>query len=518
MQALMFRLKLLEPVLAAKTQSEEPNSAITYPFIPGSMIRGALIKRYLGGQQADFSNEERQLFLSGAVRFLSAYPAHSQTDTRMLPKPLSWFVEKDEVDRLDAVLHDAALYGDDELPLEKPKAPRGEFYQRSTDSVRLGSPRVQVMVHNASDDRNRKDEGRSQVFRYEALAADEVFAGVIIADDAQAHLLTKIQPLLSHGMLSLGGSHTGGYGRVQVVDVSPTPISNWHEYSADERAENDEEPEYVIVTCLSDVIARDTNGQLDNDLRSWAGAKPSRIFRRMRLVGGFNRTWGLPLQQDWAIEAGSVFVFPASCKAKLEQHIESGIGDRRAEGFGRIAINLQLRRHYTRSEMRPRDLPAVKGSTLSVESERLARMMAERCLQADVNRALIAEISRLTGMGEQSKFRALPSRAQLSRARLAARQAWQKGDLSSIIQHFDGLSELTRRTWSNARMSNVSLMEWVRSQVKNKDKFKLVPDKPSIAGQVADWDALRERTLARLIEGVLKQAVKAKRDDERGEA
>ncbi len=61
------------------------------------------------------------------------------------------------------------------------------------------------------------------------------------------------------------------------------------------------------------------------------------------MIGGFNRKWGLPLPQALAVRMGSVLVFKdPGCDPTLLDDLEvRGIGERRAEGFGRIAFNRQ---------------------------------------------------------------------------------------------------------------------------------------------------------------------------------
>ena len=62
-------------------------------------------------------------------------------------------------------------------------------------------------------------------------------------------------------------------------------------------------------------------------------------------VTGWNELWGTPRMNEYAIDTGSVFLFSSTvemneplCEAlfKLE---EEGIGERRAEGFGRLRIS-----------------------------------------------------------------------------------------------------------------------------------------------------------------------------------
>jgi CRISPR-associated protein Csx10 len=65
----------------------------------------------------------------------------------------------------------------------------------------------------------------------------------------------------------------------------------------------------------------------------------------MKRVTGWNELWGTPKTNEYAIEAGSVFLF--QCKNKLDEEQqkalfqlgEMGLGKRRTEGFGRICIS-----------------------------------------------------------------------------------------------------------------------------------------------------------------------------------
>ncbi|WP_054864388.1 hypothetical protein [Methanosarcina barkeri] len=67
MKALTFNIHLLEPLLVNDISGGDPNSAIGFEFIPGSVIRGALIGKYLQGKtkySIDAEDTEfRELFL-----------------------------------------------------------------------------------------------------------------------------------------------------------------------------------------------------------------------------------------------------------------------------------------------------------------------------------------------------------------------------------------------------------------------------------------------------------------------
>lgn len=503
MPALTFLIELLEPLLVSQAQSGEPNSAISLPFIPGSTVRGAVIARYGDLDAADKTAQD--LFFNGAVCYLNAYPAHAGDNPRMLPKPVAWLVEKDNADRHDAEIYNFAVKSQTWDQPAKP--PSGEFYWQGTDSVQLGAPEMCVAVHNASDDPSRKNEKTSQVFRYDALAAGQVFAGVIVTEDKS--LLGKIQPFLEQGTLTLGRSHTAGYGAVRITDVRLVP--DWREYAPEQPAEAFKDR--VTLTCLSDVILRRDNGQVDGRIGDLVGVSPRESFCRMRLVGGFNRQWGLPLPQAWAIQAGSVFVFDANKRDVLEKLAATGIGERRAEGFGRIAVNLHAQADYQRSRLEKREIPA-KPLTLSTESRNLVQRMVDRRLQSELERALVREINTLTNNGKA--FRGLPSPAQLARARLAARQAWHSDDLAKIKNHFERLSKLSQREWVTARVRGESLKDWILDVIAKKDSFDPVAEKPTLGEVTANFAGLRDKTLTRLIEGVLKQAIQAAKKQQEG--
>ena len=336
----------------------------------------------------------------------------------MLPRPLSWLVKKDDVGKTDVPIQDMANRDGE---LDNPKPPKGQFIWHGKDGVQLGSAHLHVAVHTFSLDRNRKAEGVSQVFRYEALAAEQRFAGVILAQDADD--LRLIKPWLET-VERLGGAQTAGYGQVMVEDI--VEHGDWTEYTP--AAPPDES---VIITLLSDLLLRDGGGNMADAPGAALGitTKPLHAYRRLHVVGGFNRKWGLPLPQGWAIEAGSVFVYATSGldRTAVKQKAEQGIGERIAEGYGRVAIDWHTEPSIAQCKL---DTPIISHDPLpvmSTESKRLAQRMARRRLEALLDRSLLEQIVGLTG--GTKPFGSLPSAAQLSHARLAARQAWETGNL-----------------------------------------------------------------------------------------
>jgi CRISPR-associated protein Csx10 len=508
-KALIIQLRLTQPVLAGQTHGGEPNSNVSLPFIPGSTLKGALAGRYSGGKFVDLTTDTKffQLFLSDQVMFLNAYPVHPDAKSRMLPRPLSWHVHKADVHNTQAKIYDFAISQPEDD--ETFKAPAGDFSWQGSDTVNLLSPQLEVIVHNASNDRNRKVEGSSQVFRYDALSAGQIFETVILSEDDT--LLKDIRQLFEGGDLSLGASRTGGYGKA-VVDYIQED-DTWQENSQD-RGSQAVTADQVILTCLSDIIIRSPDGAFDFDLETLAGEPPSNTFRRTRLVGGFNNKWGLPIVQAWAIEAGSVFVFPGECRSRLEEKLMGGIGERRNDGFGRFALDMHSQPvlHRSDSPIWKIKLPD-QPPTLSASSQTFAKNISDRRLRAAMERTLADRIIDLTASAEA--FNGLPKPAQLARYRQVARTAWQKQDLELIGRHYEKLSELSRRSWKDARLKGEPLVEWIRDRANNPalENWNIKEGDSKFAGVSANVSSLQVEFTARLIDGVLKQAmIKAKKE------
>jgi hypothetical protein len=133
-----------------------------------------------------------------------------------------------------------------------------------------------------------------------------------------------------------------------------------------------------------------------------------------------------------------------------------------------------------------------------------------------IDKWLVKRVIELTG--DKNALRGLPSPAQLSRAQLAARQAWLKQDLGLIVKHFEKLSRLSQREWQYARLGNQDMKQWILDRAKNPEIEKPVMEPFQVAGETAEYAMIQVKTVARLIERVLKQAVKREKQKREGGA
>ncbi len=470
MIAVTYTLVLDEPLLATGLDGE-PNSAVSAGYLPGSALRGALIGRFLqsqGRRRLDSTDPiERGLFLDHSTCFLHAYPL-GPDGARALPTPRSWFREKGAPGPYVDLAREPA---DADREWE---ACGSEFVSVADSDVEAVPVERQLAVHTQRARlAGRATDADGAVFRYEALAAGQRFgAAIVCSEPSTAESLARL--LQSTETLALGRSRSAGYGAARVE--APIDLrADWVEAAAP----SDEAGDEWILTFLSDAILRDERGQpsaapeaIVGTLRRILGAdlRCQRAFLAAQPVGGFNRVWGLPLPQHPAIAKGSVLVFagppPATRAAGLVDLVEHGLGERRAEGFGRVAIDwpgldapFELRSPDTGSAAPLVSLDPARPAG------RLAQQMLARRLREQAADAIVAEAARLTRERAHAA-----SGAQLGRLRAIVRDCRDQPPaegtrrLLAYLQHARERS-VVRRQLERVTVGGVALLRWLDEQV-----------------------------------------------------
>jgi len=535
MKVITYRIELLEPTLVTALQGD-PNEGVAFDYIPGSALRGAIIKKYLQVNRLnnlDAADPDiRRLFFNGTTRYLNGYPL-DRLDKRALPTPLSWHQEKGN----GRDIFDFAVEMPDEEDdkqwhgVSKPFCSLGEPEDEGKRKVRLVEPDRHIAVHTARTRRfgrampanvidPSKGDMPGAVYRYDALAAGQTFEAIVICDnDPDAD---EIRPLLSDEIM-LGGSRSGGYGRAKLEVVREDSADNWREVGLPFITEVDGK---LIITFLSHALIRDGNGQFTIDPRIVTEALSRHLgvqlrlrqaFLRGEIIGGFNRKWGLPLPQALAVKMGSVFVFdkPDCDESKLSQLETQGIGERRAEGFGRVAVNW-----HTEAELEV-DLtpPSRTTPTVSIppgsDSERLLKQMAERILRRRLDERLIARVNEIQIVNP-------PSNAQISRLRSILHDELMKAAPSSqrVLDFLRNVKErnTARKQFERARVGTKTLLSWLEETLQItawETRFGFQQTEvPRVGGvQASLTDTLRIEYLLRLVDAVLARAAKEHRKE-----
>jgi CRISPR-associated protein Csx10 len=217
------------------------------------------------------------------------------------------------------------------------------------------------------------------LYNYLVFEENTNFFGLIQANDDIADQFFRFllpeeseqSDLFYSSILRLGTSKTRGLGRVDfTVQPLPDTENNFTTFKRRVQIFNDSlrmqakqsgltlpHPCYIALTLHAPVILHDEWLRQEGCISAQRLAKLTGLDRvsddlftllyystSIRRLMGWQALWGLPRAYDYALEAGSVFFYAVnqpiddtwlSPLFELEQH---GIGQRRAEGFGRIAI------------------------------------------------------------------------------------------------------------------------------------------------------------------------------------
>lgn len=530
MKVITFRLTAEEPILVTSFQGD-PNSDVSYEYIPGSAIRGALIGRFLKvhpdtPEDIVADAQVRSLFFEHSTRFLNAYlNTEDKKQPRSLPVPLSWRLKKgdesyifDQSQPLESRASNGQETNEDDKKLVRVSQ---QFCCLEDTRVILCRAQRRINVHHQRDrKRGRATRDTGQVYRYESLESGQSFEAVILCDQDQDAIILE-QLLKQSETFRIGGSQTAGYGKITISNIQQhevwagidKPIQNsWTEVG--KPIQNRLKPT-IKITLLSDAIVCDENGQYTIELPAQEIAcglgierinQTSKSYMGNEPVGGFNRKWGLPLPQVQAIAAGSVFVFE-NLTITPEQAVQlewQGIGERRNEGFGRVAINWLPEQHQF--TVRQPERFSSRKTTLSLlpSSEILAQEMATRLLRQKLDLELEKKLAQWPLSGDLTN-------SQLSRLMLVANQALLDNNPKLINQFFDNLRSNAKTKFASAKLGSQPLQSCCLSWLKS-PKEKLWNDRnltADIAGQKGEvTEELGQEYTLRLMIAIARKGIK----------
>ncbi|WP_293334380.1 CRISPR-associated protein Csx10 [Microcoleus sp. CAWBG58] len=522
MKAITLTLQTQQPILATSFQGD-PNSDVSYSYIPGSMIRGAIIGRYMRQHhlsEFDLTNDEvkRLFFDANSTRYLNAYLL-SQEKKRTLPLPLCWFKDKDDElnDNSSITVYDFSIDRGDNP--ETPKSVGEYFWTNKGGVVNLYKDKRRINIHNFRDrQKGRSTDNQGELFRYDALDAGQKFQSVILCEDGDAITLQML--LVTEPNIWLGGSQSAGYGHTKIIDLEILNHNHWHEIGipAEEREDNDE---LLSITLLSDTLLRNECGQPVADpmlikqaieeVLNISLPETSNIFAGSTLIGGFNRKWGLPLPQVPALAAGTAIVFEGIeiNESQIKQLEASGIGERREDGFGRIAINGLKKEHFIASLPNSSDtssLPPLKDEVSRLLAEQMAQRLLEQKLEQELQKK-VGYLSLQDGI----------SNSQLSRLQSVAQKALSTGDCNLVLSLLNNLPSNARNQFDRTKLGNKSfrlqLDEWLGNPTDwiNSIEVNIAGVERRFDDDRAREDKLAEKYTLRLIMAVAKKATKEKK-------
>lgn len=432
---LPFTITLTAPAIFNVPGEGDLNSARTLSYIPGTAIRGVVAGRLPNpNNSTEHLREFRTLILSDQVCYLNAYPCYNQR--RFLPAPVSLRVEKGTQDGGPVEVFDLSAYSgaieEDEgaWPDEELSGFPYPYLSLTAAQPQGLRPSISARMHHQRDrQRGRawKDERgttHGSVFSYEYLDQGQTLAGLMKAvgatEEECMERLERVKEVLLKDQLLLGRSRRAGYGgnaSVSFGEPMAREVVGADVINADIQGGT---VFRVLLTSPCIVRALDS-GQLDpgafeSELERKLGGRAALVRKRwdFDICGGFNRKWRTEVLQAPAVAAGSVFVLKATDPIAFSDVLQienEGIGERQAEGFGRIVF---LSEPYRKFVVRPIGVTAPKRP--NGKPPELIRFLEKRLLGRAVTRRIHEKAARLSGNATR-----IPTAALLGRLRVPLR-------------------------------------------------------------------------------------------------
>jgi len=332
MQELKYKITTLSPVLISR-QSGDRNMTDTFDYIPGRVILGIFASQFISknklGNTAHKNTDFEKYFLSDEVMFSNAYIRKEEKE--FITSPFSVQKEKEN----DSMLHD--------LLFKKIEDEEQTNYVQGYSTIKnnyLEYTNIDKSLnfHHARDEKTGSSK-EGVIFNYESIDKGQIFEGSILGEDLTIFKSNFEQEYEAY----TGRSKTSQYGKIKLELLDDTKVIV---------------PEIIFsenlsLTFLSDVILYNDEGQsvvTKNALEKYLKQKVSdklilkKAFIKSSRIDNFVSVWKLKKPSENAFSTGSCFLISGleeKDKDKLSELTKNGIGERKNEGFGRLAFGIQ---------------------------------------------------------------------------------------------------------------------------------------------------------------------------------
>ena len=353
MQKINYYVQTKSPVAFAEKNSDS-TLYTTKKFVPGTAFRGMFASEFIRKYNLSNAHEDEKffnIFLSGKVRFLPAYPLGKEKLTAYEPFILPISVTKSKV-------------SGELCDLSDPKAKMAAGFKKKTGFALNKDGKIydvdvstQVDLHMGRTKDSSRISGSSKdgdIFNYEYIEPYQFFKGSILVDDDLADIVNKELSQINSQEVQLGHSKNVQYGKCEIfiddktnddflaTDIDKNqavylytltpyiPYEDWQRI--DEVAKN------LLNTICQELNLAVQITDEDLQINDRLG-----IFASSEEITGFVNIWRAQHERKVAISAGSLIVIPAKILAqvdlrKLNELLYSGLGYRTSEGFGQFRL------------------------------------------------------------------------------------------------------------------------------------------------------------------------------------
>jgi CRISPR-associated protein Csx10 len=334
-----LQLTTISPlIIHAKTVGNQIN---TLDYIPGTQLL-PIVAKTLAPLMEDIGSAigNSQLIVTNATIELD--------EQRSRPTPFALFQEKQAKDKI----HNRIGSNVDLDNLPQLKGMRSGYL---TEQGIFQTVSTSVNTHNTITDKyQRPTQDEGGVYSYGSIPPDTKFRAIIHIQDSSLNksaVLNAFQKLQTT-KIQIGRSKKDDYGAVQLSSVQE--ITNTESDLKD--IGNGEE---LKVWLLSDVLIRNDRLRPSTDPKDFIRVLAQELgveieelsiskkdtFSRSKRTDSWHSRWNRPRPSLIGLSAGSCFLLkvksPISAVA-LRRVEHSGIGERRAEGYGQICFNSEL--------------------------------------------------------------------------------------------------------------------------------------------------------------------------------
>ncbi len=392
-----------------------------------------------------------------------------------------------------------------------------------------------LYTHNTiNDDVQRPTEDVGGVYSYQGIPPKTQLQAELRMPQAIAAALDQADP---NWMAHLGTSYS--FGRSKKDDYGQVSLS-WGKrdiITAPDQVASNHAPSTLTVWLLSDVLMRDERLRPSTDIpvlvRHLEAALGSQLTLREKkgLMSSGNRThrheswqarWGLPRPSLVGLGAGSCFVFEVKGEIdsrKLHQLEITGIGERRAEGFGQLCFNHPLLTQPTSGLTRDREEKSnqnKKGQLLQQPADQAyARIIEKAAWRTAIQRRVLEMVKTSAGRKECLGISdGAPSMSQLGSLRSVINRLEAVETIDTIGGVLNWLTHLENVPNRNEKWPNECRTK-IRNLVSNAnlvwDLLALSEDEICLTQQGSQ--ALRRELWAEAVKTLVDGCIRARRRD-----
>ncbi|AEB10604.1 RAMP superfamily CRISPR-associated protein [Desulfobacca acetoxidans] len=373
-------VKLLSPVCLVQNRGVG-NTLPTLDYIPGSTVRGLLAQLYLEQPGCSADANFRDLFINEVVSYPNLYPEGAQVIpfSALTCKYHPGFGTMNDIHgAVDGVLPWLRHQFNSQVPLEElakvcqwegcgaPLDRLNGYYLVAGGSERQVTVKKRLLARTAILETLEVAKS-GDLYSLEVLQEGQEFLGDLAAPSDKVQQLLALLATQSRGWL--GTARSRGLGE---VELSLAEEEDTASYTVGQRLagfnaglHQDGRLRCFNLTLLSDAIVLDELlgyrcQPLIEDLKLAVGVTGKSVLDEFRLftawsgvqrLSGWQAAWKLPKPEEQAIRRGSVFVFGLN---RIDQALDSqqisevvkiladlernGLGERPAEGFGRLRV------------------------------------------------------------------------------------------------------------------------------------------------------------------------------------